>query len=137
MPMTVEEGTPVPVRVVQDDTRKIPPRTVPRERAGTANSYQLQVGADPMQIMGHTPKRCIGTIIANLTTGAIVAFGGSRSDCQAAANTGVGEFIGEVAYIIGPYGSPIPVMQSDEMWAVLVVAGSGPTVISVFKEVDI
>lgn len=132
----LEEGTAVPVRIVQDDTRQIPTAKVNRERAGTTNSYVLAVGADPSQIMGHTPKRYQGTIIVNATTGAVIAFGGSRSDCQAAANAATGEFIGEVAYIVGPFGSPIPVCQTDEMWAVLVTAGSGATVISVFKEID-
>jgi hypothetical protein len=135
MPMTVEEGTPVPVRIVQDDVRNIPPKEVPRERAGTVNSYVLAVGALPVQILAHTPKRCRATIIVNGSTVSVVAFGGSQSDCQAAASAAAGEFVGEVAYVIGAYASPIEVQNTDELWAVLVVAGSGPTVVSAFKEI--
>jgi hypothetical protein len=51
-------------------------------------------------------------------------------------NAATGEFIGEVAYVVGPYPSPIPLCQTDEMWAGLVTAGSGATVLSVFKETD-
>lgn len=137
MPAAIPEGNPVPVRVVQDDTRKIPPAAVPRERAGTTNSYILTVGAIPVQLLAHTPKRCNANIIVNATTGAVVAFGGSQSDCQAAASVATGEFIGEVAYTVGAYPSPINVTNTDELWAVLVTAGSGATVVSVFKEVDI
>lgn len=136
MPMVVEEGTPVPVRVVQDDTRQIPTAKVNRDRAGTLNSYVLTVGATPVQLLAHAPKRCMAQIVINATTGAVIAFGGSQSDCQAAASAATGEFIGEVAYTVGPYGSPIPVSSTDEMWAVLVTAGSGATVVSVFKEID-
>lgn len=137
MPAAIPEGTPVPVRLVQDDTRKIPPTTVPRDRAGTANSYVLTIGKLPDQLLAHTPKRCVAQVIVNATTGAVIAFGGSQSDCQNAANVATGEFIGEVAYTVGPYGSPIPITATDELWAVLVTAGSGPTVVSVLKEVDI
>lgn len=137
MPAGNPEGTPVPVRLVQDDTRKIPPAAVPRDRAGTTNSYVLTVGALPVQLLAHTPKRAVAQIIVNATTGAVVAMGGSQSDCQNAAAVAVGEFIGEVAYTVGPYGSPIPITATDELWAVLVTAGSGPTVVSAIKEVDI
>lgn len=136
MPATIQEGTPVPVRLVQDDTRKIPPATIPRERIGTANSYVLVVGAIPVQILAHTPKRCCASLVVNLTTGAVIAIGGSQSDCQAAASAATGEFVGEVGYIVGPYDSPIVFTNTDEVWAVLVTAGSGATVLSVFKEVD-
>lgn len=136
MPMTIEEGTAVPVRVVQDDThRNIPTKEVARERAGTVNSYVLTVGAIPVQILAHTPKRCRAVIIVNGSTVSVVAFGGSQSDCQAAASATAGEFIGEVAYVIGAYASPIEVENTDELWAVLTVAGSGPTVVSAFKEI--
>lgn len=129
MPATIQEGTPVPVRLVQDDTRKIPPATIPRERAGTINSYVMAVGATPIQLLAHTPKRYTAQLVINATANAVVAIGGSQSDCQAAANVATGEFIGEVGYVVGPYGSPIPFCNTDEVWAVLVTAGSGATVL--------
>lgn len=121
MPMTVQEGTPVPVRITQDDTRNIPAKTVPREVAGTQNSYILTTL--PIQILAHAPKRRKGTIIVNANTNSVIAIGGSYSDCQAAVTAGIGQFIGEVAYINGVYSSPIDLGTTDEVWAALVAGG--------------
>jgi hypothetical protein len=85
MPMTVQEGTAVPVRITQDDTqRNIPLKPVPREIAGTTNSYLLTVAGGPLQILAHAPKRTRAVIIVNGSGNSVVALGGSQSDCQAA-----------------------------------------------------
>jgi len=115
--------------------RLLPTQPVGRNRNVICNTYLLALGA-AVPILSHSPKRCSAQLVINATTGAIVAYGTSQSDVQDAIATGVGEFIGAVAYTVGPYGSPIPLVNNGEMWAGLVVAGSGPTVLSVFKEFD-
>jgi hypothetical protein len=119
-----------------DIQKKLLPTTpVSRDRTVITNTYLLAVG-QAVPILSHSPKRCGAQVIVNATTGAIIAFGTSQSDVQDAIATATGEFIGAVAYTVGPYGSPIPLINNGEMWAGLVVAGSGPTVLSVIKEFD-
>lgn len=128
---------PIPVRIVDiadaAQARILPKVDVPRDKILITNSYQLTLGALPTQLLAHSPKRLDAQIIINSVTSAVIAIGTSESDCQAAVTGATGQYVGDVTYIIGPYGSPIPVCGNTELWAVLVTAGASPPVISVIK----
>ncbi|SRR5260370_41832277 len=131
--MAEDEYPLVGVHIKKDDTKT--PQSKPKEIVGIGNSYPLTVGATPVPILNHSPNRCRAQVIVNGTTGSIVALGRSASDCEQAQAVGAGEFIGAVVYVIGNYPAPIPLENTSEWYAALVVAGAGPTVVSVFKEV--
>jgi hypothetical protein len=135
MPATIEEGTAVAVRIVQDDTANLQhPEEKPKEKVITTNSFLMSVGAPPVPILNHSPKRCVAQVIVNGNAGDVVALGKTASDCQAAATAAAGEYIGSVVYILASFGAPIPFEGTSELYASLVVAGAAPVVISVIKE---
>lgn len=113
----------IPVSLVDIDdsvqNRLIPNPKVNRDIVKITNSYPMSVGALPVQLLSHSPKRKHTRIIVNGS--GVVAFGTSESDCQAAQTAAIGEFIGSVAYING--AELTGVLDSEgttELWAALI-----------------
>ena|ERR1700729_1373008 len=136
------DGTMAPIKVSLVDiadpvqSRLVPVTKVNRDKVLITNSFLLTVGAAPVNLLGHTPKRCRAQVIVNGTTGSVIAFGTSQSDVEGAQNTGTGQFQGDVAYVNGNYPGTIPIDANSELWCALITAGSGPTIVSAFKEID-
>lgn len=106
---------------ISDDAQKrmLPMRAVARERVNVTNTYPMVLGALPVLILAHTPKRTKAHLVVNGS--GVVAIGGSQSECQAAATAASGEYIGSVAYINGAeFSDAIPVSGTTELWATLI-----------------
>lgn len=139
MGATARDAVPVKVSLVdigdgiQD--RLTPTRKVNRDRPFTTNSYPLAVGNVPVQILANAPKRAYATIICN--GNGYLAIGTSDAECQSAATAGLNEFIGSVTYIdASKMQAPIRLCGTTDLWAVLIVVGTNPTVVSVIKELN-
>lgn len=102
-------------------TRLIPKKTVNRERVLITNTYPMTVGATPVPILAHAPKRSKAHLVINGS--GIVVFGTSQSDCQDAQSAAVNEYIGAVAYInAAELTTAMDISGTTELWAALVSA---------------
>lgn len=112
------------VGVSGEASRLLPIPKVSRDRVLILNSYPLTLGATPVNILSHSPKRCTAHIVANGS--GIVAFGSSQSDVQnaLAGFSGLpGEYTGDVAFVnAAEFQSAMQLTANSELWAGLASA---------------
>jgi hypothetical protein len=122
--MTVNEVLPIPVILADlapDMSRRFPTLPIPRERVIITNTYPMVLGANPVQVLAHAPKRCHAHIMVNGS--GIVAFGSSQSDVQEALSAAAGEYIGSVAYVnAAEFNASVALDGTSELWAGLISA---------------
>lgn len=106
----------VPVHIAS--TAVTPEKRTIKEVIGNFNSFPLTVGANPVLVLGHTPKRCRATIFINGTGVFILAK--TQSECESALANAVSEITGNVTVLYGnQFTIPFHVHVTSEMWAAL------------------
>lgn len=133
--MTTPGNDTVKVHIVQDDTNQ--PARKQCQRISIPNSYPMNAGANPVQIVPDSPNRTRLSILVN-GSGAnppVVAIAQNMSDCQQAAANPAGQFIGSVTYITGP-NTIVDLSGTTSWWCVLITAGTNPCVVSVIQEIE-
>lgn len=121
-----EDTPPMRVHVVKDDVAS---KAKPIKQVITSlNTFPLALGAIPVMIMGHTPKRVHAHVVINGT--GIVALGRSQSDCQSAANNPTTPS-GNVTTINGAeFVAAYPIRGDSEIWAVLLATNDPAPVVT-------
>jgi hypothetical protein len=125
-----EDGSMAPIKVSLVDisdpvqSRLIPTRAVARDKVLILNTYPMTLGALPVNVLSHSPKRCMAHIVVNGS--GIVAFGASQSDVQNAlvGFSGLpGEYTGDVAFVnAAELQSSMQISGNTELWAGLAAA---------------
>jgi hypothetical protein len=132
--MSNEEGWPVKVHVVQDDTNQ--PAPTKCQIVSIPNSFPMIAGANPLQIAPDSPNRVRLTLLVNGAgaTPPVVAIGSSLGDVQLALENAIGQFTGNVCYITGP-NTVVDLSGTTAWWCALITAGTNPCVVSVIQEI--
>lgn len=85
------------------------------------NSYPLNIGALPSQVLQHSPNRKRAELILNGT--GVVALAKTQADCQSAVGNAINEVTGNVTVIYAAeYNSALQIKGTSELWAVLLLA---------------
>jgi hypothetical protein len=121
----------VPVHIMSDAR----PKPAAREIVSSFNTYVISIGALPVQVLSHSPRRKRAVIVINST--GLIALAKSQSSCQDAQANATGEVTGDVSIIdASRMTAPIVVMGSNELWAALITVGGSVSSVTAIKEFE-